>query len=206
MSNPDVERSSAIAMASISAVIIGVIAQIVTWDKYALDVIPIQLREVVFATSPSDWETKAKMCWDLKDWDCVENEYERAARADHTQYKRLGLYLMRRLKYDKASEAFAIYFKNGSEDREAAFAYAKALAELQRDLDAEKYFDKAVDNERGQLEIPVVINYVRLLMKSGKFARAQKLIETVREQNPTGVQFMDSEYHQIKKLKTASRD
>lgn len=206
MSNPDVERSSAIAMASISAVIIGVIAQIVTWDKYALDVIPIQLREVVFATSPSDWETKAKMCWDLKDWDCVENEYERAARADHTQYKRLGLYLMRRLKYDKASEAFAIYFKNGPEDREAAFAYAKALAELQRDLDAEKYFDKAVDNERGQLEIPVVINYVRLLMKSGKFARAQKLIETVRDQNPTGVQFMDSEYHQIKKLKTASRD
>lgn len=206
MHGQDLERSSAIVMACLSAVLIGTIVQIVSWDKYALTAIPLQFREVVFASSPSDWEAKSEMCWDLKDWDCVESAYESAARLDHQKYNRLGQYLMRRLKFEKAADSFSNYFQNGGKDREAAFAYAKALAEMQRDSESEKYFEIALNDKKSTLNVPVVISYVRLLMRNGKFARAQRLIETVRDQNPTGVQFMDSEYHQIKKLKTASRD
>lgn len=203
----DHERSSLLMMVGIATVILGVAAQIISWDKYAVDIIPIQMKDLVSMTSPEDWEATSKMCWDLKKWDCVEKEYTKAAQVNRDQYVRLGQYLMRRLKFKKATEAFAIYFKNGGENPEAAYSYAKALAEIEQDQDAAPYFDRALAAHPEALSVPIVLSYVKSLVKIGNFAQAQKLIEDVRKQNSTsGAQFMEAEYQQIRKLKTASRE
>ncbi len=201
----DLENKSKAIMLVLATMVVITGIQIITWDKYALDIIPIMLKEVVSASSPQDWEDKAKMCTDLKKWDCVEAEYTKAAQNDRHQYVRLGQFQMRRNKFDKAAHSFSIYFKDGGEDVEVAATYAKALAETNQFDEASKYFNIALEARPEMLQVPVVINFVRLLMKNEKYQHAQRLIDDVRKQNRTGSQFMDSEYNQIKKLKTASR-
>lgn len=203
----DHERSSLLVMVGIATIILGIAAQIVSWDKYAIDIIPIQVKNLVSMTSPEDWEATAKMCWDIKKWDCVEHEYTKAAQVNRDQYVRLGQYLMRRLKFKKATEAFAIYFKNGGENPDASYSYAKALAEIDQDQEAAQHFERALAAHPEALSVPIVLSYVKSLMKAGKLAPAQKLIEDVRKQNSTsGAQFMEAEYNQIRKIKTASRE
>jgi len=201
----DLERSSATIMVVLATLVVATIMQIGAWDKYSLDVIPLLLKEMVGATSPQDWEDKAKMCWELKKWDCVEYEYTKSAQNDRGQYVRLGHYQMRRLKFDKAANSFRIFFKGGGEDIEAAKAYAKALAETNQFDESSKYFNLVLDTRPESLQIPVVLDFVKLLMKNEKYEHARRLIEDVRKQNPAGSQFMDSEYKQIKKLMTAAR-
>jgi tetratricopeptide (TPR) repeat protein len=204
-SNTDFERSSRTVMVIMASVLIASVFQIASWDKYALDIIPYQVKGALSATSPQDWEDQAKMCWDLKKWDCVESEYTKAAQNNKDHYPRLGHYLMRRLKFDKAASAFRVYFNNGGEDLEAAAAYAKALGETDQFQESFKYFDMVLESGAEAERIPVVLNYVKVLMKNEKFAHAQRLIEEVRRKNPAGSQFMEAEYNQIKNLMTASR-
>lgn len=201
----DLARSSNVVMVILASVFIATIIQISTWDKYSLDVIPLLLKDMVGMTSAQDWEDKAKMCWDLKKWDCVEKEYTKAAQVDRDKYVRLGLYQMRRLKFEPAARSLSVYFKNGGEDLEAATAYAKALAELNQFDESSKYFNLVLQSRPEMLQVPVVVEFVKLLMKNEKFQHARRLIEDVRKQNPAGSQFMDSEYKQIKKLVTAAR-
>jgi tetratricopeptide (TPR) repeat protein len=200
----DHDRSSRVVMMGLATAIIASVLQIASWDKYALDIIPYQAREAVGATGPQDWEQVAKMCWELKKWDCVEAEYTKAAQSDPQLYPRLGHYLIRRLKWDKAVTAFRVYINNGGEDLEATAAYAKALGETDQLEDATKYFTKVLESQN-ELQIPVILNFVKVLVKDQKYAMALKLIEDVRHKNPAGSQFMEAEYNQIKNLKTASR-
>lgn len=201
----DLERSSTTIMVVLASIVVATIVQISTWDKYSLDVIPLLLKEMVSMTSAQDWEDKAKMCWDLRKWDCVETEYTKAAQNDRSLYARLGHYQMRRLKFDKAARSFAIYFKGGGEDLEAAKAYAIALGETNQFDESSKYFSLVLEARPEMLQVPVVLDFVKVLMKAEKYQHARRLIEDVRKQNPAGSQFMDSEYKQIKKLLTASR-
>lgn len=201
----DLERRSATIMVVLASIAVAGVLQISSWDKYALDIIPLQLKEIFSMTSPQDWEDKAKMCWDLKKWDCVEAEYTKAAHNDRNQFVRLGHYQMRRLKHEKAAQSFGVYFKNGGEDLEAAAAYANALAETNRFEESAKYFTMVLSARPEMLQIPVVIDFVKLLMKNEKYGHARRLIEDVRRQNPAGSQFMEAEYKQIRKLITAAR-
>lgn len=201
----DHERSSLIVMVLIASVLIGSVFQIASWDKYALDIIPHQIKGALGMDSAQDWEEHAKMCWELKKWDCVETQYSQAARDNQDHRARYGHFLMRRLKFDKAAKAFAVYFNNGGKDLDAAAAYAKALGEADQFEESQKYFTMVLESRPESEQVPVVLSYVKVLMKFEKYAQAQKLIEDVRRKNPAGSQFMEAEYNQIKNLKTAAR-
>ncbi len=209
----ELENSMFIVTAALGAIVIAALIQIYFWDKYSLDIIPITVKEVVGATSPSDWEEKAAICTELKKWDCVEAQYRKAAQFDKSQYVRLGNFQFARGKYDRAARSFAIYFESSGnltgilkgEDTEIALTYAKALTELNQSEEAAKFYEKVLESKPDAVQVPVIHAYVKMLFKNGKYGRARVLIEDVRKSSSTAAQFMEAEYQQIRKLRTASR-
>ncbi len=201
----DLENSTFIVTAGLGAVVIIALLQIYSWDKYALDIIPITVKEVFSMTSPSDWEQKSEMCAVLKKWECVEEQYLKAARTDNSKYVRLANFQFQRGKFDRAARSFSIYFQHREDDPDAALTYAKTLTELNQGEEAAKYFELVLDAKPDILQVPVVHSYVKMLFKNGKFGRAKTLIEEVRKSSSTAAQFMDAEYQQIRKVQTASR-
>lgn len=201
----DLENSTFMVTAGLGAIVIASLLQIYAWDKYSLDIIPITVKEVFGATSPSDWEQKAQMCMDLKKWECVEEQYTKAAQTDKSKYVRLGNFQYGRGKFDRAARSFSIYFQQGGDDADVSLTYAKTLTELNQVEEASKYFEDVLASKPDNLQVSVIHNYVKMLFKNGKFGRAKTLIEDVRKSSPTAAQFMNAEYQQIRKLKTASR-
>lgn len=201
----DLENSTFIVTTALGAIVIAALIQIYVWDKYALDIIPITVKEVFGATSPSDWEQKAQMCTELKKWECVEDQYTKAAQTDSKKYLRLGHFQFGKKKFERAARSFSIYFEHGGDDLDTTITYAKTLTELNQVEEAAKYFEAALDAKPDTMQVPVIHSYVRLLFKNGKYGRARTLIEDVRKSSSTAAQFMDAEYQQIRKLRTASR-
>ncbi len=209
----ELENSTFAVTAALGAFVMASLIQIYFWDKYSLDIIPITLKEVVGATSPSDWEDKASMCSDLKKWDCVEAQYLKAAQYDKSKYVRLAGFQFSRRKYERSARSFAIYFENSKningilkgEEIEIALTYAKALTELNQNEEAAKFYEKVLEAKPDTVQVSVIHSYVKILFKNGKYGRARVLIEDVRKSSSTAAQFMEAEYQQIRKLRTASR-
>lgn len=201
----ELENATFVVTATLGGLIVATLLQIYSWDKYALDIIPIAAKEVFSMTSPSDWEQKAQICMELKKWDCVETEYAKAAQTDGKLYVRLGNFQFERKKFDRAARSYSIYFQHGVENPEVALAYAKTLTELNQFEDAAKYFEIVLDRKTDTLQVPVIHSYVKILFKNGRFGRAKTLIEDVRKSSPTAAQFMEAEYQQMRKVRTASR-
>ncbi len=202
----ELERLSMTVMLFITGFIILTAVHIINWDKYALEIIPLTVKDWVGKTTPADWEKKAAMCTDLKNWDCVENELERIAKNDPKQYLRLGQLQFKRAKLDRAARSFAIYFKRGGRDLEAMYSYALALSELGQAEEASRFFEAILESRSKSLQLPVIRNYVRMLIRHHRYDHARRLITRVRNSNPRAELFMEQEYRQIKKLMTASRD
>lgn len=175
------------------------------WDTHSLEVIPLKVKELIGMTSPSDREQLASICLDLKKYDCVEEQYKKAAQIDPQKYIRLGQFQLQRGEQQAASGSFAIYFQNGGTDINAAYEYAKLLGDAGQIDAAVKYFEQILDAKKDVLQVSVIYAYVKALVKSGKYAEAKNLIENVRKQAPTGEQFMADEMTQIESLTTASR-
>lgn len=201
----ELENSTFVVTAILGGIIAATLIQIYCWDKYALEIIPIAVKETFGATSPSDWEQKAQMCTELKKWDCVESQYTKAAQLENDKYVRLGLFQYGRGKIERAANSFSIYFQHGGTNMDAALAYAKSLTELNQSEEAAKYYELVLESKPDTLQVPVVHSYVKMLFKNGKFGRARALIEDVRKSSSTAAQFMEAEYQQIRKLRTASR-
>lgn len=209
----ELENSTFIVTTALGGFVIAALMQIYFWDKYSLDIIPLTVKEVVGATSPADWEEKATICTNLKKWDCVEAQYLKAAQYDKQKYVRLGRFQYDRKNYAKAARSFAIYFSGSDnltgvlkgEDVETALIHAKALTELNQSEEAAKYYEKVLEAKPDQMQVSVIHGYVKMLFKNGKYGRARVLIEDVRKHSSTAAQFMEAEYQQIRKLRTASR-
>lgn len=175
------------------------------WDTHSLEIIPLKAKELLGITSPSDQEELASICLDLKKYDCVEEQYKKAAQLDPQKYVRLGRFQLQRSEPQAASGSFSVYFQNGGTDIDAAYEYAKLLGEAGQIDEAAKYFEQILSSKKDVLQVSVIYAYVKALVKSGKYAEAKALIEDVRKQAPTGEQFMADEMTQIESLTTASR-
>jgi tetratricopeptide (TPR) repeat protein len=155
----------------------------------------------------ADAEAKAEICMDLKKWDCVETEYLTIAQSNPPQYIRAGGFQMKRAKYNEAAQSYYKFFQSGGQGLEASYNYAKALAELGQVDEAVKYFDQVLAAKPDTLQVTVVTNYVKLLMKHQRYDQAKVLIQKVRtEAGPTAESFMTAEFNEIQQMTTAARE
>jgi tetratricopeptide (TPR) repeat protein len=180
--------------------------QIANWDTAWIKIVPLAAKSTLGMMSPDDIEQKAQICMDLKKWDCVESEYNHAARIDASKWMRAGHFEMQRAKYNEAAQSYYKFFQNGGQDLEASYNYAKALAQLGQVDEAVKYFDQVLAARPDVLQITVVQNYVKLLMEHQRYNQAKNLIDKVRsEGGPTAGEFMEPEFEKIHDMLTASR-
>lgn len=200
-----IESRSIIYFGLLSALAIAAYIQAMTWDQHALSIIPIKVREVLGSTSPSDWEQKAQICMDLKRYDCVEQQYSNSAKVDGKLYARLGLFQMQREKYEDAAKSFNIFFNNGLDDLDAAYAYAQALIKIGQADQAAKYFELVLNARPDVVQITVIEKYVRMLIEQNRLSEAKKWIEDVRIKRAEDESFMETELRQILGVTTASR-
>jgi tetratricopeptide (TPR) repeat protein len=201
------QKKTMTVMGALATIWIAGYVQLANWDKHALSIIPIAIKSMVGAHDASDAEAKAGICMDLKKWDCVETEYLTVAQTNPNQFIRAGGFQMKRAKYNEAAQSYYKFFQSGGQDLEASYNYAKALAELGQVDEAVKYFDQVLAAKPDTLQITVVTNYVKLLMKHKRYDQAKILIEKVRkEAGPTGESFMNGELTEIKQITTAARE
>ena len=202
-----VEKKSITYFAALSVFVVAAHIQLANWDKHALSVIPLAVKDLIGATSVADLEAKSEICMDLKKWDCVETSFVEAAKQDATKWQRAGDFQMKRASYAHAAKSYYEFFQKGGESLEVSYNYAKALAQLGQVDEAVQYFDQVLAARPETLQVTVVQNYVKLLMDHQRYDQAKVLISKVRSQSgPAGEQFMDEEFKKIKDLTTASRD
>ncbi len=202
----ELQKKTIIIKAVLAVLCVASFIQLSNWDKYSVSILPIAAKELIGAKSLQDSETKAEMCMDLKKWDCVEKEYLTTAQSDTSKYIRAGNFQMKLGKSLEAAQSYYKFFQSGGQDLEASYNYAKALASVGQVDEAVKYFDQVLAAKPDVLQITVVNNYVKLLMKHQRYDQAKVLISKIREDaGPSAGSFMETEFKQIQELTTAAR-
>lgn len=201
------EKTSIKIMVGISIFVSACYIQIQHWDTAWLKIIPLGVKETIGMQSPSDIETKAQICMDLKKYNCAEESYVKAGQHDFNLFQRAGDFQMKRGKWNEAAQSYYKFFQGGGNTLEAQYNYAKALAQLGQVDEATQYFDAVLAAKPDVLQITVVQNYVKLLVDHQRFDQARNLINKVRREGGEAANsFMETEYKKISELSTASRE
>ncbi len=205
------ERRCTQWMVALSVLFVASYIQLMNWDTHSLSVIQLSVKDAMGASTITDTEQMAAICFDLKKWDCVESEYRKIAQQKPEQWFELGRFQVKRAKTQAAAESFYAYFNgfnNQDPDQErqleASYLYAKALAELGQVDEAVTYFEQVLASRPEVLQVTVVQNYVRMLMSHKRYEQAEKLIKDVRGQGPTAESFMEPEFQEIREMTSAS--
>lgn len=179
-------------------VLVAGFLQLCSWDTHFLEVIPLQAKELIGASSNEDLEQMAAICLDRKKLDCVERAYSKLGDRDQNQLLRLGKFQMSRAHYTEAANTYRTFFTKGGIDLEASYNFARALGQIGMVDEAAKYYDYVLGAKPDVLQVTVVQNYVRLLMEANRLDQAQKLIMNVRKQSEASSMFMEDEFQKIK--------
>lgn len=187
----------------IAFVLIAGFLQLTSWDTYSIEVIPLQVKGLIGASTNQDLERLAEICLDRKKLDCVESTYARLSERDQSQLIRLGKFEMSRGHYQEAVNTYRGFFSKGGVDLEASYNFARALGQVGMVDEASKYFDYVLGAKPDVVQVTVVQNYVKLLMEANRLDQAQKLIEGVRKKSETSAYFMEDEFKKIQASKGA---
>lgn len=171
--------------------------QLSIWDNHAVDVIPLQIKDLIGASTADDMERLANICMERNKLDCVEKQYSRLGDRDYTQLLRLGKFQMARAHYAEAVNTYRTYFSKGGIDLEGSYNFARALGQVGMIDEAAKYYDYVLGAKPDVLQVTVVQNYVRLLMDAHRLDRAKQLIEEVRSKSAASAYFMDDDFKKI---------
>jgi tetratricopeptide (TPR) repeat protein len=184
----------------ISVFLIAGFLQLATWDNHAIEILPLQAKQLVGALNTEDLEKFAQICLDRRKFDCVEREYSKLGERDAKNLLRLGKFQMSRARYAEAVESYRKFFAGGGIDLEGSYQFARALGQVGMVDEAAKYFDYVLGAKPDVLQVTVVTNYVKLLIEAKRLDQAKKLIEDVRGRTETSALFMDNEFKEIEKL------
>ncbi len=179
--------------------------QAASWDKHAVSIIPLKIKQFTAMASQADLSKIAEICIERLKHDCVESALaSKAFNGDNESFADLGKYQARRMKKSNAVQSFTKYFQNGGQDLEATYQFAKVLGETgQADQSAATY-KKVLEAKPETLQITVVQNYVKMLVAHGRSAEAIVVIDEIRKSSTSANMFMETEYKTLK-LSQASR-
>jgi tetratricopeptide (TPR) repeat protein len=187
-----------------SVILVALISFAGSWGSYSLEIIPLKVGDIGHFNSAIDMERLAQIGWDLKKFDLVERQYELLSVKDPANFVRLGKFQYSRKEYSAAAETYRKYFSLGIVNLDARYEYARALAEINSYDESAKNFEYVLGSRPKIRQVTVVQNYVAMLVKAKRFGEAQKVIEHVRHQDPSGAaKFMDTEYKVISERKNS---
>jgi tetratricopeptide (TPR) repeat protein len=193
---------------SLSIAMVVAFIHIVTWDKYAFEIIPIKVKQLIGGLSPQDYDRLAEICKDRKNLDCVESSLVSKFSSNPTQIETLaslGDLQVKRKEFKLAANTFAGYFKSGGVSVEASYDYARALSEVGLIDQAAQYYQRVIDSKPDTMLITVTQNYVRMLVAHNRYQDAKALIDSIRSRGGNASMFMEHEMQEIEKNSRVSK-
>ncbi|MGE0762095.1 MAG: tetratricopeptide repeat protein [Bdellovibrionales bacterium] len=191
------KRFVKVAFFTAIALVLGFL-QTASWDKFALEIIPLKIKQYGGMASNENLIRIAQICAERLKHDCVETAYATLAnRGQNDFFAELGKYQVRRGNKTAALQSLTQYFKQNGTDLEAAYQYAKVLGDAGKVEESITYFDSIIKAKPETLQITVVQNYVKMLVHNNRRPEALKLIKDTRKSSSSASMFMEDEYKQL---------
>lgn len=185
-----------------SVVTVGLFIQTVNYDKYAVEVIPLQLSQMIGKASEADFVRLAQIYEDRKNWDSLEetltNQFKLIPQNPEPLFK-LGELQFKRKHYQKAIQTLSFYINSGGLNLMGAYYKAQALGETGQVDEASTYFEQVLKAKPETLQITVAQKYVQLLLKHNRQDRAREVIEEIRKLGANSNLFMEQEFKALAK-------
>lgn len=172
--------------------------QTASWDKFALSIIPLKIKQTLGMASEKDLVEIAAACTVRKKYDCVEQVYLDLAHRGHTEFwGDLGKFQVRRGNKNGAFESLKTYVAQDGADLDAIYQYAKLLGEKGQVEESANLFDQILKLKPDTLQISVTQAYVHMLINNGRNVQALALIKTIRKSSETASLFMEDEFKKL---------
>lgn len=201
--NKKTEKTFILLAVFTTILLIGGFIQIVNWNSYSLEIIPIKYKQIAGIATSKDLNRIAEICMDRQKPQCVEQAYADILRNDSENLEVIAKYakiLVNNKKLRQASNSFANYFKRGGKDLNTAFAYAKVLGSLGLIDESKEYFEYVINSKPGMMQITVTQRFVDMLYNAGRYREAQQAILKFRKRGVNATYFMEAKLKKIKKM------
>ncbi len=183
-----------------SLLVVAIFIHSVSWGPYYLEVIPPKARSLVGMATAQDYLRLAHMCKELKDMKCVEqmlNHYVKLDGKNLETLAELGTLQASRKHFSESVNTLGQYFKLGGQDVEVSYTYAKSLVEIGKMDRAIHHLERVLSIKPNGLSITATHDYVQMLIKSGRTARAIAVIQSIRSKGATAALFMEAEMRKL---------
>jgi tetratricopeptide (TPR) repeat protein len=194
------DRVSSFPLVVFSVILVSVILHVLNWDTYALQVLPLKLKQLTGMAREAELVELANICQARQKPQC---EIQALGQAYQLNNKNIPLLLRKANLHHKLNEHQAVvltlstYYKKGGKDFSSRHNYAIALGEVGQTVEAQKQFRYILrlDNKKPQFQ--VARSYVDMLMKQRDYTTAKTVIEDYRRSAPQAGLFLEKELKYI---------
>ena len=185
----------------ITVLLVGGFIQSVSWDKYAVTIIPLKLKQTLGMASLQDMTEISKICQERLKWDCygqaLAQRYQMSPNTEVETLAELGNLQFKLGQYAQAEKTLSTYFQQGGLNMDASYDYARSLS-LQGQVDqASQVYQQILQAKPETLQITVAQNYIKLLMTNNRHVEAKSVLDGIRASGSNANMFMDKEYKEI---------
>lgn len=176
--------------------IIASVMHVVNWDTYALQIVPLKLKQLIGAASAHDLASIGEICDQRQKSNCVVDSYTNAYTIDtkHIQgLVRVGELQVQAKEYRQGVITYTNYFKSGGKDLEARYNYARALAEIGDFKSSKKQFSFLLSAKGGPSKFTIARSYVEYLIRFKEYTLAKEIIEKHRKSDEGAGLFLEKE-------------
>lgn len=183
-----------------SILFVAIFMHSVSWGPYFIEVLPLKARSLLGMASAADYGRLAQMCKQLKNHACVEQMLGQYVRLDSKNLEvlaELGTLQASRKHHAESVATLGQYFKLGGQNADVSYTYAKALVEIGKMDRAIHHLERVISARPSDLSIAATHDYVQMLIKSGRTARALAVIQSIRSKGATSALFMEAEMRKL---------
>ena len=196
-SEEKIERSFLYAICAMAVTMTAAFMHLATWGGASVEVVRFKAADLFHANTFAQTENMARLCLEIKKFDCTEKMYARLALVDNAHYAILGKFQLNQRKFPEAAENFRRFFAGGGGDLDVNYLYARALSETGDIDEASKHFDYVLASKPGVVQVTVVQKYVKYLIGANRLDRAKQVIQETRRRDRSISSFMDAEMREI---------
>lgn len=174
---------------------------VVNWDKHALSIVPLKIKQWTGIAGEDSLHSIAAICHERMKYDCEIEAYKQAFAANPNNPMNLASaakmeFLSER--YQDAYRTYTRYFQEDGTDLNAHHKYAKILGMMGDTTRAEQHFRYVLQAKPKVFQVTVVRDYI-LMLKNNKMAdRAYALIHHYRSNEKyNAAYFMDKEFKEL---------
>ena len=179
------------------------IFQVSKWDDHAFSVIPLQLKEMVGSASDGEIIELSKICKLRGNTSCMEKVSGKWSERQPENLEAISSYayaLGLNKSNNKSALQYKKYFDLGGLKLTVIYEYAKILGRIGSIDESIRHFELVINAKPETIQITVVKNYVKLLIKNGRLKKAKSVIVNIQRMGMNAKSFMDKELKTINSM------